>query len=187
MKYIAIILLASTIHASALIMIPICFIVQGKPWNKKTLLLLGLVLLATAYVDSFTDIITNFMENSQYSGEVDQYLSTAGTNMLRVLVFSIPAVFSLIFKRRIELANNPLINLCVGMSIATMGSYFLSAYTSGLFLGRIPIYFSLYNYILLPWEIENVFTKKSAKIIYIMMFMFYLFFYYYQVDVTWGL
>ena len=35
---IAIILLGATFHASALLMIPIIFIVQGKAWNKKSVL-----------------------------------------------------------------------------------------------------------------------------------------------------
>ena len=43
---IALILLASTIHASALIMLPGIFIIQGKAWNKKTIL----ALLAYFYV-----------------------------------------------------------------------------------------------------------------------------------------
>lgn len=37
-KYVAlivIILLATTVHSSAFIMLPIIFVVQGKPWNKK--------------------------------------------------------------------------------------------------------------------------------------------------------
>lgn len=35
---ILIILVAATIHGSALLMLPIIFIIQGKAWNKKTLL-----------------------------------------------------------------------------------------------------------------------------------------------------
>lgn len=38
-KLIIIILIASTIHSSALIMIPVIFIVHGKAWNKKTMVL----------------------------------------------------------------------------------------------------------------------------------------------------
>lgn len=185
--YICIILLVSTIHASALIMIPICFIVQGKPWNRKTVLFLIGVFLAVAFVDQFTGIITTFMQNTQYSGEVDQFLETEGTNMLRVLVFSIPAIGSLLFKQRIEEANNSIINLSVGMSIATMGAYLISAFTSGIFIGRIPIYFSLYNYMLLPWIIENIFTRRTVKLIYAILILCYFLFYYYQVRFVWNL
>ena len=184
---IAVILLASTIHASALIMLPIVFIVQGKPFNKKTVLFLFAMLMAIGFIDQFTDIITNIMENTQYSGEIDQFLSTEGTSIQRVLVYSMPAFIAVLFRKRIEMADNQLINMASNLSIATLGLMFLSAFSSGLFLGRLGIYTSLINYILLPWEIENIFTKSSAKLIYAVMLICYLAFYYYQVVITWGL
>lgn len=184
---IVIILLASTIHASALIMLPIVFIVQGKPFNKRTVLFLFAMLMAIAFIDQFTDIITNIMENTQYSGEVDQFLNAEGTSIQRVLVYSIPAFIALLFRKRIEMADNQLINMASNMSIATFGIMFLSAFSNGLFLGRLGIYTSLINYILLPWEIENIFTKSSARLIYVIMIVCYLVFYYYQVVITWGI
>lgn len=184
---IILILLLSTIHASTLLMLPMIFIVQGKPWNKKTLLFAVAVVVAISFVDQFTDLITTFMENSQYSGEVDQYLSTEGTSIQRVMVYSLPAVLSLIFKKRIEQANNPIINLASNMSLIAALCYVLSAFTSGQFLGRLPIFFSLYNYILIPWIIQQYFTKNSVRIIYICMIGAYMIFYFYQVHITWGL
>ena len=114
-------------------------------------------------------------------------MSTEGTSIQRVFVYSIPAVLSLVFKKYIDKAENPIINLAANMSLIAAFSYALSGFTSGLFLGRIPIYFSLYNYILLPWIVERVFTKRSAVVIYISMICFYLFYYYYQIHITWGL
>lgn len=184
---IVIILLLSTIHASALLMLPMIFIVQGKAWNKKTLLLAVAVIFAIAFVDQFTDLITTFMENTQYSGEVDQYLSTEGTSVLRVLVYSIPAILTLIFKKYIDKANNPVINLTSNMCLCSALVMILSGFTSGLFMGRVAIFFSLYNYIQIPWIIEHVFTKRSTKVVYITMACFYMLYYYYQVHITWGL
>lgn len=189
-KYIPFIILTlilSTIHASALLMIPMVFIVQGRAWNRKTMLLMIAVIIAIASLEQFTDLVTGIMENTQYSGEVDQYLSTEGTSLQRVLVYSIPAILSLILKRRIDRENNPVINLAANMALITALTYLLSAFTSGIFLGRIPIYFSLYNYILLPWLIEHCFTKNSARLIYIALIGCYLLFYYFQMHVTWNL
>lgn len=184
---IILILILSTIHASILLMLPMIFIVQGKPWNKRTLLFAISVIVAIAFVDQFTDLITAFMENSQYSREIDQYLNTEGTSIPRVLVYSIPAILSLIFRKRIVQENNPIINLASNMSLVTALCYLLSAFTSGQFLGRLPIAYSLYNYILIPWIIKQYFTKNSVKILYIFMIVAYILFYYYQVHITWGL
>ena len=78
-------------------MLPMIFIVQGKAWNKKTFFLTIVIILSITFVDQFTDLITNFMENTQYSGEVEQYLNTEGTSIQRILVYSIPALLSMIF------------------------------------------------------------------------------------------
>lgn len=191
-KYVSaviIIALASLIHGSALLVIPFMFISQGKSWNKKTLLFIMAVICAVAFVGRFTDLLDAMLQETQYTNVVSdwQEFGDDGTNILRVLVYSVPTVLSLIGRKYIVAADDDVINFCTNMSIASMGFYVISMFTSGIFIGRLPIYFSLYNYILLPWEIDNMFEEKSKKLIYIFMIVAYLVFYYYQVKVTWGL
>lgn len=183
--YYAIVLFASTFHASALIMIPMSMIVQGKPWNSRTVLFVVAVLVAVTSVDTLTELITNLMESTQYAGEVDQFLKTTGTNVFRVLVFCIPPMMSLVFLRYLP-GTDPFLNLSINMSIASMGTYIVSMFTSGIFIGRIPIYFSLYNYALLPAIIERTFEKRSANLVYLMVMGCYAVYYYYQMHVVWG-
>ena len=57
----------------------------------------------------------------------------------------------------------------------------VSMFTSGIFIGRLPVYFSLHNYILLPWEIRNIFTKRSAIFINSAMVIGYTGFYMYSI------
>ncbi len=174
------ILIASLFHQSALLVIPFIFICQGKAWNKKTILFIMGVLVVVMYVNQFTDILENVLADTQYENVVSdwQMWEDDGTNILRVLVYSMPTILSLIGLKYVRNANNPIINLCTNMSIVSMGIYVVSMFTSGIFIGRLPIYFSLYSYILLPWEIENMFEEKSAKIIYMAMIVGYLGFYY---------
>lgn len=183
---IIIILLASTVHLSALLMLPCVFIVQGKPWNKKTLLFLVAVILAILFVDRFTDILEILLSNTQYDNVTAQFQYDDGTNLLRVLVYSVPPVLALIGRKQIQKADNPIVNLSINMSIISMGIYVVSMFTSGIYIGRLPIYFSLYNYILLPWELDNLFTKRSAILLKITMTSFYLVYCYYQMVVSWG-
>lgn len=186
LAFFAVVLVMSTIHASALIMIPICLIVQGRAWNTRTVLFTLAALIAINFSGTLRSIITGFMTDTQYSGEVNQFLETKGTNIFRVLVFCIPPVFALLCKPHLDWANTPILNLAANMSIISMGTYIISAVTSGIFIGRIPIYFSLYNYILLPWLVENVFEEKSKRLVYIIIIACYMFFYYYQMHITWN-
>lgn len=186
---ILIILLAATIHGSALLMIPFVFIAQGKAWNKKTILFIAVVMLAFMYADRFTNILDTLLSDTQYENVVSDWQSwnDDGTSPFRVLVYAIPTILAFVGKHWIDRENDPIINFCTNMSIASTGIYLISMVSSGIFIGRLPIYFSLYNYILLPWEIEHFFTKRSARIIMGAMIVFYLVFYYYQMHYTWGL
>ncbi len=185
---IVIILLVSTIHASALIMLPIIFIVQGKAWNWRTLLFIMMVLLAVAFVGNFTSLLETSLQNTQYDSVVtgDLWLNDDGTNIIRTLIYSIPAILALVVRRFIDDEDDPIINMSVNFSIIAAGLYLLSSFSSGVYIGRLPIYFSLYSYISLPWMIKHCFTKKSAEMLYAIMIVGYVAFYYYQMTFSWG-
>lgn len=186
---IVVILLMSTIHASALIMIPIIFVAQGEAWNKRTLALIVAIVFALAFIDQFTSVLEIMTDNTQYEGIIsgEIWSNDDGTNLIRVFVYSIPALLSLIGKKFIKNAHNPLISLCCNMSVISSAIYLLSSFTSGIYVGRLPIYCSLYSYILLPWLLDNMFTRKSKQIMYAIMYMAYIAFFYYQLHFAWGL
>lgn len=185
---IIVILIASLFHQSALLVIPFIFIVQGKAWNKRTLMFMAAVILAVAFVGRFTNMLDATLEGTQYENVVSDWIefNDDGTNVFRVLVYSIPAFLSLVGIRYTKKANDPVINLCTNMSIISAGFYLISMVTSGILIGRLPIYFSLYSYILLPWELEHMFTKRSGRLVYIVMIIAYFGFYFYSMN-TWGI
>lgn len=142
---ICLILLASTIHGSALFMLPIIFVIQGKAWNKRTILMMvgvGIVILS---VDQFTSILDSLLAETQYNDLITNEIWTTddGTNIFRVLFYSIPAILSLVGKRYIDKENSPVINMCVNCGICTALIYLLSAFSSGIYIGRIPIFTTL--------------------------------------------
>ncbi len=183
-RTVIVILAASLIHGTALILVPFVFIVQGKAWNKKTLFFILAVITIVAFADRFTNILDTLLVDTQYEDALTS-IEDDGTNILRVLVYSIPTILSLIGLRFIKNENDPIINICTNMSIVASGFYIISMFTSGILIGRLPVYFSLYNYILLPWEVDHMFTKKSAQIVYLIMLGAYLLYYYYQMHFSW--
>lgn len=190
-KYIpavALTLLAATIHASALIVLPIIFIVRGKAWNKRTVFVVASIVLLIAMFDRFTPILENLLQNTQYDGVMgdELWITDDGTSFFRTLVYSIPAILSVICLKFIRNEDDPIVNLATNMSIVSAFLYVLSSFTSGIYIGRLPIYFSLYGYILLPWLIRNCFTERSAKLVKIGMVFSYICYYYYQMCITWS-
>ena len=183
------ILLASTFHQSALLMLPVIFIIQGKAFNKTTLLCIAIAILILIFADQFTDVLDTLMSDTQYSNVVSDWTSwnDDGMNPIRVLVYAVPTILALIGYRQIREADNPVINLCVNAGVITAALGIVAMGTSGVFMGRLPIYVSLYsNCILLPWELENLFTKQSVRIMKVLAVGFYIAFFYYQMHVSWG-
>lgn len=184
-KYISlivIILLASTVHVSALIMLPVVFIAQGKAWNKKTIFYIIVALIAMYMFDTYTGLMDFLLEGTEYEGVVGQWqaLGDDGTNPIRVLVNAVPMLLAFLGRRHVQQENDLVLNTCVNMSVITTGLYLISMVTSGIMIGRLPIYTSLYNFILLPNLIPKMFTKESVKIINLLMIGFYLIYYLFE-------
>ena len=187
-----VILLASTFHQSALLMIPVVFLVQGEAWNKKTLLFIVSVLLVIFFIGNFTSLLNDALVDTQYKNVVNDYTRSGddGTNPIRVLVYSVPTILAFFYRKQIKATNSKLLNICVNMSIVSTGLYIISMFTSGIYLGRLPIYASLYNYILLPYEIDIIFNGKNREykpLMYIVTCVLYLAFYFYQMHFINGL
>lgn len=185
---ILLILLASTIHQSALLMLPAILLMQGEAWNKKTILYILASLSVLLFVDQFTNIMDSMLAETQYKNVVSDYQSWKdnGTNPIRVLVYSIPAILSLAGLRYIRAEGDPMIHAATGASIITCGIYLISMVTSGVFLGRLPIYVSIWSQcILLPWEINHIFSKQSARLVKMAAVICYCVFFYYQMHIAW--
>ena len=184
--FILVVLFASTFHQSALIMIPIAFIVHGKPWGKLTLLYILAVIVIVLATDRFTDLLDTMLAETQYAANIDEIRKQQGVTVPRVLVYSVPAIIAFLGRKRLEACGDELINICINMSILSAAMYVVGMVTSGIMFGRLPIYVSLFSYILLPYEIDAVFTRRSARDVKIAMVIFYLAYYYYMIHFAYG-
>ena len=192
-KYIpaaAIIISASFFHQSALLMLPIMFLVQGKAWSKRSLLSIIAAVLIIAFTGRFTSLLGNMLADTQYQNVVSDWKSfgDTGTSLFRVLVYSVPTLLSFVGLPFIRREDDPVLNVSCNMAIMTTSLYLVSMVTSGIFIGRLPIYCSLYSMgILLPWEIRHIFSGDSEAAVRVTAVLAFLFFFYYQMHVAWGL
>lgn len=186
--YIIIVLILSTFHKSALIMIPAYFIVDSEPWSKRSMLFIACIILAMVFTSQFTGLLDTVVENTDYASSMSEFKDTDdGTKPIRILVESIPIIIAFLYKDRIKEKLTPIIKISINMSLIAIGVYIISKIArSGIMLGRLPIYFSLYNLILLPWLINNTFEKNERRIINFFMIICYLGFFYYQMQITWN-
>lgn len=189
-RMILVILVAATIHASALLMLPILFVIQRKAWNFWTIIAIAATGVALFFIDRVTDIARQILSDTQYASVVDNWeeWDDDGVNPIRVLVYSVPVLLAIFGNRYIKEYNDPVINLCVNAGVMTTILFLIAMVTSGIYIGRLPIYVSLYvTCILLPWEIDHMFNAKSAKIVKVLAVLLYIGFFYYQMHVAWGM
>lgn len=149
-------------HAFMFLMIPFLF---DKPWGKKTWLLLATVLIAMA---TYNTTFGKFMEIATGLGVniVDWELFDGHQiNVIRILVYSIPAVLALIFRRRLFSDSTHIENLFANMSIVTVFILSLGLIQGANLFARMASYFELYIALALPWMINKLFTKQSAQLV----------------------
>lgn len=190
-KYISygiVVLLAATMHTTAIMMIPIALIVQGRAWNARTVLFIAASVVGMYVFGTYTGLLDSMFEETTYAGAIGNAMSEGddGTNPLRVLVNAIPLVIALVGKKQVDWENDPVANMCINATAISTGLYLISMVTSGITIGRLPIYVSLYGFILLPYLIKTVFTERSVRLVNIGMIGLYLAYYYYQMHVAWG-
>lgn len=189
MRFALVVLLASTIHGSALLMLPLAYVMAGPALNRKTFLMIGGVALVIPFIDSLLPVLEDLLMDTQYDDVMTNGIweNDDGTNLIRVAVYSAPALIALLGHKYICRNTEPITNLCINASMITMAIYLVSSVTSGIYIGRLPIYTTLHGYMVLPWLIDQIFEKTSARLIKLMMIIAYVAFHYYQMQIVWGL
>lgn len=180
--FIIVTMIASTFHGSALLMLPFAYVMVGPALNRKTYLMIGAVTLMIPFMGRFTPILEQLLSDTQYNDVMTSeiWVNDDGTNIIRVLVYSVPALVALLGHRYIVGSNDWAVNMCINASMVTMAVYVVSAVTSGIYIGRIPIYTTLHGYTVLPRLIDQIFEKQTARFIKLLLIGFYLAFFVYQ-------
>ncbi|MDQ0253160.1 transmembrane protein EpsG [Evansella vedderi] len=173
-RYMLIVLFASTIHQTALILIPIYFIVRMPAWSKITYVLLITSILIVIGFDTFLNILFIAMEGTQYEGYKE--FQAEGANFLRVIVVAVPIVVAYLGKEKLK---DILPSSDVIVNMAVLGLLFMIISTQNWIFARFSIYFGLYQLILVSW-IVKLFKEKDQKLIYYGILVCYFIYFYFE-------
>lgn len=173
-KYILIVLFASTFHESALVLIPIYFMVRFKAWSKATFILLFFSVVIVIGFDKFSEILFSAIKDTQYGHY--QNFNEGGASSIRVAVNVVPLAIAYFGRERLRKIF-PESDYIVNMSI--IGLVFMVVSTQNWIFARFSIYFSLYELILISW-IVKLFNKKDQRFIYYALLICYFIFYYFE-------
>lgn len=175
--------IAYYIHDTVIIWLIFYFIVQGKPFNRKVVFSILMAVVVVLFLEQFTGMLDSALEGTNHEGATDQFAQDDGVNIVTTILFAIP-VFIAFWKRDvIEAIPHPRhIDVLVNMSCCTMAISLISNFTSGILIGRLPIYFCLGNFVLLPWLIENCFNGSEKTIMKVSCYTGYFCYFVYDVN-----
>ena len=185
--YLICVILASTFHLTALIMLPVYYIANVKLWKTQMwLLVLGMAILAF-YADSvFNFLGEEIISHTIYSKYIERAHSYSGVNIYRVLVSFFPPLICFLFRNRLAELGERSIEICVSVSIINALYFTFSASLGGDLTGRLTEYFAFYNLLLYPYIFVKILPSRYATVSLPFYFLFYLGFFIYQMYVAWG-
>ncbi len=182
-RFYLLVLVAIMFHTHAF-MFAIVPVLLEKPWGKVTWILLGATLFAMA---TYNSTLGAFMEYAQSIGalvaEVEVF-DDHQINVLRVLVYWVPAILALLFRRRLFHDSTKAENLFVNMSIVSAFILTIGLVQGANLYARMAAYFEIATAIALPWMIKKLFTKQSAALVTVMASVLYFGYFYYEFAVS---
>lgn len=176
-KFLIVLILCASVHGTAWLMLPMFFFVTDKPFGRRMMLFIVAVLACAISIAPLMDSMETVLKDTQYMGNLEQFAEDDGVHPLRVLFSCIPVALAYIRRRRIIFLQDKYINMCVNMSTVSTGLYFVGMFTSGIMIGRLPIYFTMYSYILMPYLFCKIYPEYK-KTLYTVVSVVYLAFYY---------
>ncbi len=173
------------IHQSTLIFIFSYFFIRGKAFNKRVWILIA-VFVALIFSGGLESVLDSSVEDTTYVKDMANVNADTGTSVFRTLVGSVPFVLALLARNELKKETTPpIIHLSANCSAITSVLYIASSFTSGIYVGRLPVYTEMYNLILLPWLIKHPY-KENQKALTLVMIVAYVAYFYYQFNVAWG-
>jgi len=161
-------------------MLPVFFLVNNKPWSAEMItktIGTGMIILLIVFIPAAFDFVTRILSLDEYAADIR---NTAAGSILRVFFTLIPVVFALMRRKEIEAQNDPVLNTAISFSVIAVIVFIASAISSGIYVGRLGIYFDIVNVITFPYILTKT-LRKDMKILsvslYIIFFFFFFFFF----------
>jgi transmembrane protein EpsG len=180
-SYLLIVLLAAQFHNTALVLIPIYFIIRSKAWSGTTFLLLAAAVLIVIGFNQFASVLFHLLENTQYGDYKNA--DYGGANVIRVFVYAVPVILAYLGREKLKRLC-PFSDCIVNMSILAL--VFMIISTQNWIFARFTYYFGLYSVVLVSWVVK-LFSEKDQKLVYFSVIICYLIYFYYDSVVSLGI
>ncbi|MCD7809854.1 MAG: EpsG family protein [Erysipelotrichaceae bacterium] len=163
-KFYIIVFIAGLIHTYAWLFLFLPLL-DTKPWSVQTLILIAVTIFIMM---TFQSTITSMLEVADQVGKdipVEEVFDSNQMNILRVAVYSIVPITSLLFKGRINNDIDRKNSIFIQMSIVSLMFMLLGTMNGANMFGRAGNYFQIGMICSMPWIIRQLFTKRSVAMV----------------------
>lgn len=163
-RYYFLIFIAMLVHTYS-IMFAIMPLFSGRPWKLFTFLL---IIIMAVVLSNFREVIENFMEQANEFGKTlaDYEVFSENTiNILRLMVYAVTPMISLIFQKWLFPATSNRLYILVNMSILSLAFMTMGTQAGANMFARMATYFELGTICALPSMLERIFEKKSYRMV----------------------
>lgn len=179
-------LLLSTIHMTALVILPVFFLCRGEILNRIQMMFIMLFVGASSFVTPFTNFLGDIFGDTQYGNIVNDIETYRGANVLRLLIVIVPIILGLYRIQHIRQINDPVFNFAFNMSLINACLMVPAVTISGNVFGRFAEYCNTFNLLFYPMIINRLYGGKTRRILTVMLVFAYIFWFYYQMELTWN-
>ena len=183
-RYLIVVLAMCTIHETAIVMVPVYFIVRCEAWSKTTMQIIVLAAIALICFQPLLDAFFEASEGTKYEAYENTMETEGGANPIRTVITAVPVVLAYIYRDKIK-KEWPESDIFVNMSLICLIITVFSMIN--WVFNRFNIYFQIYSFILLPYIINNCLSKKDKKLAYAGFLACYFLFYYYDHVIAMGI
>ncbi len=180
-----VVLFAALFHPYVLLFLLLPFL-TGKPWGIKMLFMMAAVGGVALFFDSFIRLA---LDIAGALGDVypsDSFEGT-GVNVLRVLVFSMTPLLSLVFCERVRRQNDIYQHTFINIATLCFGIMFLALFGTANLIGRVALYLSFSLALSLPYIFSKLEKKSCTALSGIAMILYFGYYLYGIRNVTYGM
>lgn len=175
-------MIAATFHVSAVLMLPIYFLADGKIDKRRIILLVVFALIIRIFYDKLFILIA-FMKRGEGLVDTTSSTVTQSVNMLRIIVHCMPVAVYAFFRKTYKNIENAdffcLFNLSLLNAVLNVASM------NSIYLNRICSYTNIFNILFIPLifpslKPEHEKMKPIVMTAYAMIIFFYFIFWVYD-------
>lgn len=178
-RFFLLVLIATLFHTYAALFAIIPFF-MSKPWSKTTWIALVIAVVAMMTYEDTLGSIMGYAGDAGVNMHESELFDGHALSLPRVIVFWVPGLIALIFRKQLFRDSTRTENLFVNLSILGAMVLMLGLVQGANLYGRMTAYFSIGTIIALPWMLHKVFNKRSENLVMICAGAFYFAYFIYE-------